>query len=192
MTDCPHGIRDPETVPIGVPGARRAVFLDRDGVINVDDGYVHTAAQTVFVDGIFALAATARAAGFNLIVVTNQAGIARGLYPEPAFLDYTRWVHAQFASHDVPLLATYYCPHHPTAGKGDYRRDCAFRKPGAGMLRQAQADFGIDMGQSLLLGDKGSDLAAAAAAGVGAALQIGDRGLAEARGWFSSRAGRQS
>jgi D-glycero-D-manno-heptose 1,7-bisphosphate phosphatase len=171
---------------------RSALFLDRDGVINVDHGYVHTAEQTVFIDGIFTLCATARAAGFNLIVVTNQAGIARGLYLESAFIDYTRWMHEQFAFRNAPLLATYFCPHHPSFGPGNDRRDCSFRKPGAGMLLRARADFGIDMGQSLLIGDKDSDLAAATAAGVGAALQIGKRGLGEACGWIKYRTGRQS
>ncbi len=147
-------------------GPRRALFLDRDGVINVDHGYVHAAADTDFLPGIFDLVRTAREAGFLPIVVTNQAGIARGYYDEAAFRDYTAWVHRAFEAEGAPLLATYFCPHHPTAGLGPLRQDCTCRKPKPGMLLQAAHDFGIDMAGSCLLGDTQADLDAARAAGL--------------------------
>ena len=149
---------------------RKALFLDRDGVININHGYVHTPANTDWVPGIFELVAKAHARGYLPIVVTNQAGIGRGLYAEAAFLDYTTWMHAQFAARGTPLLATYWCPHHPEAGIGDYRVDCDCRKPRPGMLLEAIARFDIDPARSLMIGDKQGDLDAAAAAGVPARL----------------------
>lgn len=149
------------------PAPRPALFLDRDGVINADHGYVHTPEQTQWMPGIFDLCREAVADGFVLVVVTNQAGIARGYYTEAQFLDYTRWMHAQFAKRGVPLLATYYCPHHPTEGKGIYLRDCDCRKPKPGMLLRAIEELGLLPSASKLIGDKASDLAAGASAGVG-------------------------
>lgn len=148
-------------------GPRRALFLDRDGVINVDHGYVHAAANTDFVPGIFDLVRAARAAGYLPIVVTNQAGIARGYYDEATFRDYTAWVHRRFDAEGAPLLATYFCPHHPTAGLGPLLQDCLCRKPKPGMLLQASRDFAIDLAGSRLLGDTQADLDAARAAGLG-------------------------
>ena len=152
------------------PATRKALFLDRDGVININHGYVHTPANTDWVPGIFELVAKAHARGYLPIVVTNQAGIGRGLYDEAAFLDYTAWMHAQFAEHGTPLLATYWCPHHPEAGIGDYRVDCDCRKPRPGMLLESIARFDIDPEHSVMIGDKQGDLDAAAAAGVPARL----------------------
>lgn len=153
---------------------RKALFLDRDGVINVNHGYVHAPADTEWVPGVFELVAKANAHGYLAIVVTNQAGIGRGLYDEAAFIAYTAWMHAQFASRGAPLLATFWCPHHPDAGLGDYRVECACRKPRPGMLREAAARFGIDMPSSWMIGDTPSDMDAAAAAGVGGRFRIAD------------------
>ena len=149
---------------------RQALFLDRDGVININHGYVHTAANTDWVPGIFEVVADAHARGYLPIVVTNQAGIGRGLYDEAGFLAYTAWMHAQFAMRGTPLLATYWCPHHPDAGIGDYGVECDCRKPRPGMLLQAIERFDIDPACSLMIGDKQGDLDAAAAAGVPARL----------------------
>ena len=159
-----------DALHIAMPAPRKALFLDRDGVININHGYVHTPGQTDWVPGIFELVAAAHAHGFLPIVVTNQAGIGRGLYDEAGFLAYTAWMHAQFAARGTPLLATFFCPHHPDAGIGEYRLDCACRKPRPGMLLSAIARFGIDAAQSLMVGDKQGDLDAAAAAGVPARL----------------------
>ena len=158
---------------------RRALFLDRDGVLNVDHGYVHDQVNTDFLPGIFELVREANALGFVTVIVTNQAGIARGLYTEDTFRAYTRWVHATFADAGAPLLATFFCPHHPTAGQGELLRACACRKPAPGMLRQAQRELGIAMSDSALFGDKRSDLQAAVAAGVTTRVLLGTDGRAE-------------
>jgi len=151
---------------------RRALFLDRDGVINVDRDYVHRPADVEWVPGIFDLVREASAAGDLPIVVTNQAGIARGYYDEATFLDFTRWMHAQFAAQGAPLLATYFCPHHPESGLGAYRVACACRKPAPGMLEAAVRDFGLRRDLSALVGDKAGDIEAGRAAGVHTLLQL--------------------
>ena len=158
-------------VPAGVPSAvaerkRPALFLDRDGVINVNHGYVHTAEQTEWVPGILELCAAAHDAGCALVVVTNQAGIARGYYTEAEFLDYTRWMHHELAMQGVDILATVYCPHHPTAGLGELRVACECRKPAPGMFTFASQHLGLDSRASIMVGDKESDLIAASRGGV--------------------------
>lgn len=150
---------------IGASG--RVLFLDRDGVINVNHGYVHTPAQTQWVAGIFELCTTAQAQGLALVIATNQAGIARGYYDVPAFQAYTRWMHAQFAERGIAILATLFCPHHPAAGNGALTVTCACRKPAPGMFLEAARRYPIDLATSLLVGDKISDMQAGHAAGVG-------------------------
>lgn len=158
----------------GASPPRRALFLDRDGVININHGYVHAPESTEWVPGIFELVADAHARGYLPIVATNQAGIARGYYDEAAFLAYTAWMHAQFERRGTPLLATFWCPHHAEAGSGAYRVECACRKPRPGMLLAAIERFAIDPGNSLMVGDKDGDVAAALAAGITARL-LGER-----------------
>lgn len=156
---------------------KRALFLDRDGVINVDHGYVCSPAQTEFVDGIFDLVAAANHNGFVVVVATNQAGIARGYYGEADFLGYMDWMRSEFNRHHATLDALYYCPHHPNAGIGAYRRECACRKPAPGMLLDARRDLALELGASILIGDQPSDLAAGRAAGVGVNLKLGSEAL---------------
>ena len=157
----------PEEAGCTGPGPHRALFLDRDGVINVNHGYVHTPERTDWVPGIFERARAARAAGRVLVVVTNQAGIARGYYDRARFEDYTRWMHERFAREGAPLLATYYCPHHPDAGIGELKVACGCRKPAPGMLLEAARRHRLDLAASVMLGDKPSDAEAARNAGVG-------------------------
>lgn len=163
---------------------RAALFLDRDGVINVDHGYVCTPERTDWMPAIFELVGAARDAGMPCIVLTNQAGIARGYYDESAFDRYTRWMHAQFRSRGVPLLATYHCPHHPDSGVNGRSVVCDCRKPAPGMLLAAIRDFDIDPARSLLIGDKLSDIEAAVSAGVCRHFLVGERDLTGALVWF--------
>jgi D-glycero-D-manno-heptose 1,7-bisphosphate phosphatase len=144
-----------------------AVFLDRDGVINVDHGYVSTPEQFEFVDGVFEACQHFLKQGYKLVVVTNQSGIARGYYSPEQFEALTQWMCQEFAAHGVHITAVYHCPHHPTKGQAPYVQDCHCRKPAPGMFLQAIADHGIDPAQSIMVGDKGADMQAAAAAGVG-------------------------
>ncbi len=143
----------------------RSLFLDRDGVINHDWGYTYRIEDFRWIDGIFDVASVAVQAGLSLIVVTNQSGIARGLYDEAAFVKLTDWMKQRFADHGTPLTAVYHCPHHPD-GNAPYRLVCGCRKPKPGMFLAAARDHGLDLAASIMVGDKEIDMAAAAAAGV--------------------------
>ncbi len=147
----------------------RALFLDRDGVINHDTGYTFEIGEFRFIDGVFDLCRTARELGFLLVVATNQSGIGRGLFTEADFQHLTEWMKQQFIANDAPLAAVYHCPYHPD-GIGSYRKQSDWRKPAPGMLLQAAKDLNLDLGQSVLVGDKEHDIAAAKAAGLGASI----------------------
>ena len=147
-------------------GTGKALFLDRDGVINVDRGYVHRIDGFAFVDGIFELGARAQSLGFMPIVITNQAGIGRGYYTEADFQHVTAWMLDQFRARGIRIERVYHCPFHPTEGIGEYRRDSFDRKPNPGMILKAKNDFALDLANSVLVGDKDSDIAAGRAAGV--------------------------
>jgi len=155
---------------------RRAAFLDRDGVINVDHGYVFRRADFEFVEGVLEACATLAARGFALVVVTNQSGIGRGIYSEADFADLTTWMTTRFAAANASLAGVYFCPHHPVDGKGVYRIECCCRKPAPGMLLKAARELQIDLARSVLFGDKRLDLEAAAAAGVPVRVLLGSNG----------------
>jgi D-glycero-D-manno-heptose 1,7-bisphosphate phosphatase len=152
-----------------------ALFLDRDGVINVEQDYIHRIEDVEFVDGIFTLCTAAKKAGLAIVVVTNQAGIGRGYYTEVQFRILMEWMKDCFAERGVVLDAVYYCPFHPEYGVGDYKLDSFDRKPNPGMILRARADLNLDLAASCLIGDKASDIAAAHAAGVGTAVLLGSR-----------------
>jgi D-glycero-D-manno-heptose 1,7-bisphosphate phosphatase len=145
---------------------RPAAFLDRDGVINLDHGYVVRREDFAWVPGVREAAAQLHRAGFALVVVTNQSGIGRGKYTEADFLALTDWMRGEFASAGAPLAGVYFCPHHPTDAVGAFRMRCDCRKPAPGMLLRAARELDLDLGRSILFGDKVSDLEAAKAAGV--------------------------
>lgn len=150
------------------------MFLDRDGVINIDHGYVHRKEEFEFVDGIFDLVAAAKKAGYLVIIVTNQAGIGRGYYTELEFHNLMEWVLEQFAMKAAAIDKVYFCPDHPEYGIGKYRRNSHFRKPGPGMILQAAEELSVDLGRSIIVGDKTSDVEAGVAAGVGTSLLLGN------------------
>ncbi len=152
---------------------RRAAFLDRDGVINLDRGYVYRREDFEFVSGALEGARRLHAMGFLLVVASNQSGIGRGYYGEADFEALTAWMRNEFQAAGAPLVGVYYCPHHPTEAIGVYRRACDCRKPAPGMLLAAARDLGIDLAASLMLGDKASDLEAARAAGVPLRILLG-------------------
>lgn len=138
-----------------------ALFLDRDGVINVDVDYLYRIEDFEFIDGIFELCAAYQSRGFLIVVVTNQSGIARGRYSEEDYARLTRWMIDAFAKRGIRIDGVYHCPHHP-----DVTGPCACRKPEPGMLLQAADELGIDLENSLLVGDKERDILAAHRAGI--------------------------
>jgi D-glycero-D-manno-heptose 1,7-bisphosphate phosphatase len=168
----PESLREAEAA---VPAWRKkpAVFLDRDGVLNVDKGYVYRPEDFEWVEGAPEAVKWLNDHGYLVIVVTNQAGIARGYYTEGDFLRLTEWANEELRLRGAHLDAVYYCPHHPTEGIGPYRCACCCRKPGPGLLQQALAEWDIDTTRSLMIGDKESDLQAADAVGVRGVLFSG-------------------
>ena len=138
----------------------KGLFLDRDGVINVDNNYVHKVSDFIFNDYIFDLCRAAIHKHYKIIVITNQAGIGRGLYSESDFLDLTRWMIDVFISQEVAIERVYFCPFHKEHGIGQYKRDSFDRKPNPGMLLRAKKKFNLDMNESILIGDKISDIKA--------------------------------
>jgi len=138
---------------------QRACFLDRDGVINVDEGYVGTIDRFRFIPGIFEALQKLQQRGFRLIVVTNQSGIARGYYTQADYEKVTRYMLEEFAKRGIKITAVYHCPHHPDEG-------CDCRKPKPGMIERAACEYDIDLASSWLVGDKMSDIEAAQRAGI--------------------------
>jgi len=151
---------------------RPAVFLDRDGVINREGGYVHDVGEFDFIAGVFDACRVMSRAGYRLIVITNQAGIARGYYTEDDFLQLTRWMLDTFRQQGIEIDGVYYCPHHPVHGVGSYHRDCDCRKPAPGMIMRAAKEHALDLQRSILVGDKGTDVEAGRAAGVGCCVLV--------------------
>lgn len=167
--------------PESIAGAREgisawrnkpAVLLDRDGVLNIDHGHVATPERFQWVPGAPAAVKMINDAGALAIVVTNQAGIAKGYYTEAEYLDFEQWISTQLAEHAAHLDATYHCPHH-LGGRGEHAVECDCRKPAPGMVLQAIGDFSLDPDRVVLLGDKQSDIIAAQAAGARGVL-LGD------------------
>lgn len=135
-----------------------AVFLDRDGVLNIDSGYVYEISKFQWAEGALEAVKLLHLAGYYVFVVTNQSGIGRGLYSEVQFNELTHWIHEQVEIHGGLITATYFCPHHPTEGLGVYRKICLCRKPKTGMLKMAFENWPISKSESVLIGDKTSDL----------------------------------
>lgn len=146
---------------------KKALFLDRDGVVNLDKGYVHRVEDFLFTDGVFETCRAFREAGYLVVVVTNQSGIGRGYYTEDDFRRLSGWMREEFAKRGAALDGIYFCPHHPEEGVGKYRTHCQCRKPAPGMLLEAADDLDIDLESSVLVGDKDSDIEAGLRAGVG-------------------------
>ena len=132
-----------------------ALFIDRDGVINVDRVHVSKKEDFEFTLGIFELCRKYSESGYLIFIITNQAGIAKGLYTEEEFSDLMEWVTKEFQEKGVTISRVYHCPHHP-----DYTGSCNCRKPEPGMILKAASDFSISLADSVLIGDKETDLEA--------------------------------
>ncbi|ART80223.1 D-glycero-beta-D-manno-heptose 1,7-bisphosphate 7-phosphatase [Oceanisphaera avium] len=146
--------------------SRAVIFLDRDGVINQDTGYVSTRDNFVFIEGVIDAMKQLKEKGYQLVIVTNQSGIARGLFSEDDFIRLTEWMDWSLADRDIDLDGIYFCPHHPTEGTGPNTQICNCRKPAPGLFLEAIADLNVDVSASYMVGDKLSDLQAAQAAGI--------------------------
>ncbi|MCM0609036.1 MAG: HAD family hydrolase [Ideonella sp. WA131b] len=154
-------------------GPRRAAFLDRDGVLNADHGYVVRIEDFEWLPGAVQALQQLQAAGYSLVVVTNQSGIARGLYSEADLGRLNHFIETELQRQGVLLTGIYACPHHPQGTVAAYRRDCDCRKPQPGLILRAAAVHGLDLGSSCLFGDKASDIEAGRAAGLGRCWLIG-------------------
>jgi D-glycero-D-manno-heptose 1,7-bisphosphate phosphatase len=149
---------------------RPAVFLDRDGTIIEEVGYLADPAAVVLIDGAAAAIARLNAAGVPVVVVTNQAGVARGYFPEECVGRVHDRLDELLAREGARVDGYFVCPHHPSEGRPPYRRDCDCRKPAAGLLLRAAEQLGLDLARSFMIGDKLSDVEAGARAGCGTVL----------------------
>ena len=137
----------------------KTVFLDRDGVINKEVGYLHKIQDFEFIDGVFKACLYFQSLDYQIIVVTNQSGIGRGYYNEGDFHIINNWMLEQFKNKRIEILDVFFCPHDPES-------NCDCRKPKPGMLNQANEKHNIDMEKSWMIGDKEADVAAANSAGI--------------------------
>ena len=182
---------------IGVPSAleeaqsliptivrRPALILDRDGVINKDVEYANRPEQIEWVDGIFESVKEANDRGLYVFVVTNQAGVARGLYNEESVRALHAWMNQQFRARGAHIDDFVYCPHHPTEGHGGYRLACNCRKPNSGMVLDLIRRWPIDPARSIFVGNRESDLQAAQNAGIAGILYRSGSVHATLRKWF--------
>ena len=148
----------------------KALFLDRDGIINVDHGYVCKIEEFEFTDGIFELLQLFNKEGYLLFIVTNQSGIGRGYYTKEAFETLTEWMIETLHVHGIDIKEVQYCPHTP-------KENCHCRKPETGMIDNILQTYPIDLKHSWMIGDKQSDIDLARNAHIGSSIAIGDKVL---------------
>lgn len=139
----------------------KALFLDRDGVINKEKDYLYKIEDFEFIDGVFKTCRYFQNKGYLIIIITNQAGIARGKYTEKDYQVLTNWMLKEFGKEGIKISKVYHCPHHP-----DFTGECECRKPKPGMILKAQKEFNIDLENSILVGDKNSDIETGINAGI--------------------------
>ncbi len=162
---------------------KRAVFLDRDGVINEEVNYLSKPDQLQLIPGAPEAIARLNHAQLPVIVITNQAGVARGYYPETQIAVVHAALSHELAQSGAHIDRYYYCPHHPTEGLPPYRVDCDCRKPKPGLLRQAAQDFDLDLTQCFVIGDNHSDIALTQATGCRTVLVLTGHGARVWREW---------
>ncbi len=140
---------------------QKALFLDRDGVINVEKDYLYKIEDFEFIDGIFDLVSHYYDLGYKVFVVTNQSGIARSFYTQSDFSKLTQWMMLEFLKKDIKIEKVYFCPHHP-----DISGECSCRKPKPGMILEAASAYDIDLEHSIMIGDKERDIESGLNAGI--------------------------
>ena len=158
----------------------KALFLDRDGVINKEVNYLFKIEDFIFNRGIFSLCKKFQDKGYKIIVVTNQAGIARGFYKEDDFLKLTKWMINEFFNRGIIIQKVYHCPHHPK-----YTGICSCRKPNPGMIKKSELEFNLDLSKSVMIGDKTSDIEAGKNAGIGLNILISPNKIPKELLWIN-------
>ena len=138
---------------------KKAIFLDRDGTINIEKDYLYKITDFEFLPGVIEALKLLQENNFLLIIITNQSGIARGYYTEEQYRNLNNWMLGELKVHGINITAVYYCPHHPEAKVEQYRKNCNCRKPKLGMYEKAVKDFNIDLSYSFAIGDKIRDCA---------------------------------
>ena len=158
---------------------KKALFLDRDGIINIDHGYVSKIEDFEFIEGIFDLVKHFSDKGYFIFIVTNQSGIGRGYYEKKDFLLLSEWMVKKFSEHGIDIVQVYHCPHSP-------EEKCQCRKPKTGMIDKARDAYAIDLATSWMIGDKQSDIDLALNAGIGHSVAISPGKIQNAAYIFSS------
>tara|TARA_Y100000768_G_scaffold296196_1_gene230032 strand:+ start:25561 stop:26085 length:525 start_codon:yes stop_codon:yes gene_type:complete len=144
----------------------KALFLDRDGVVNIDKEYLIDKENTEFITGVFDLIRCARVKNYLIIIVTNQSGIGRGIFSEEKFLSFNNWFLNELENNNARIDDLFYCPTHPEKGIGNYKKNDFRRKPNPGMIIEASEKYNLDLKKSFLIGDKLTDMEAGHSAGV--------------------------
>ncbi|RHX91182.1 D,D-heptose 1,7-bisphosphate phosphatase [Leptospira yasudae] len=160
---------------MSVQFVNKALFLDRDGIINEETNYVHKIEEVIFVDGIFDLTKVAKSKGYRIFVITNQAGIARGYYSIRDFMNLSGWMKKEFIKNGSSLDHIYFCPFHPEHGTESFKKESILRKPNPGMILKAQKRFFLSLEDSVLIGDRYTDYLAGKSAGVGTNLILTEK-----------------
>ena len=150
----------------------KAVFLDRDGTINKEVNYLYKPDDFVFIPGTIQAIKVFHELGYKVIVITNQAGVARGYYTEMDVKVLHEYLDDLLAAEATYIDAYYYCPHHLDGTVEDYKRECKCRKPGIGMIKEAARDFDINLGESIIVGDKEIDILAGKKSGIGKCVLV--------------------
>jgi len=158
---------------------RRAIFLDRDGTLNEEVGYIRDPAQFRLFDFASEAVRMVNEAGWLAIVITNQAGIARGLFTEAFLGQIHQQMTKELTEAEARVDAIYYCPHHPEIGEPPYRQTCDCRKPLPGMLKRAAEEFKLDLSECAVIGDRYGDVSAAQAVGARGVLVLTGHGRKE-------------
>lgn len=149
----------------------KAIFFDRDGTLIENAHYLSSLDSVVLIESMLEFACLAQQRGYLLIGITNQSGIARGMFTELFVHETHKYLDKLFMAYNVAITAWYYCPHHPTAAVvEEYKKQCGCRKPLPGMLQQAAQDYSIDLIDSVMIGDSDSDIQAGHSAGCVAIL----------------------
>lgn len=157
----------------------KAVFLDRDGTIIEDIGYLNHPGEIKFIPGAIEAIKSLNQAGYKVVVITNQAGVARGLITEDMLQTIDKTLHKWILSGGAQLDGLYYCPHHPEHGVYPYKQVCECRKPHPGLIKRAKRDLDIDLSASYMIGDKATDIEAGKAAGTKTIHVLSGRGIGE-------------